>query len=422
MHLNGLPVDLAKFVDDALASGHYPSVEALVCDALQILREHDAPPSVLPSEDERPPDAPPQSPDDYRRAVVQALRTGEFGRARQLATEGAARYPEHGELAKSAIVARETLADFGTKSPRSYLQWGGVAAAGLLLVAGLWWGWQSHWLNNAERSALESFHLTQLIPDVFRSSKAGWPLEGPALPTQERFVGSAPQSVLEPEFPSAASPIPILPPPQVSESVGPQGSVTVEPQGRRSSHPPKQEVPEASVGQRPKPRLVVLHRDTSVGQNRGSVEMVAPVGQSSADTRRREAARQATKAPPGLHKPGSTPPDAFMSESQSSPPSAMPREYVGATPDREITPAGTDRAASPPSRQIVHFHSFPDAATVLIDGKSIGRTPVAVALPMGSYSILVEKSGETSIRYQWNIDRDGERHLYHHLQADVQRR
>src|SRR5215813_6507682 len=54
MHLNGLPVDLAKFVDDALASGHYPSVEALVCDALQILREYDAPPSVLPSEDERP--------------------------------------------------------------------------------------------------------------------------------------------------------------------------------------------------------------------------------------------------------------------------------------------------------------------------------------------------------------------------------
>ena len=392
MHLNGLPADLAKFVDDTLASGYYPSAEVLVCDALQILREHGAPPSVLPSGDEKPLDAPPQSPDDYRRAIVQALRMGEFGRAQQVATEGAARYPEHAELAKSAIIAREIMADFGTKSPRSYLQWGGVAAAGLLLVAGLWWGWQSHWL------------------------------EGPALPTQEEFVASPPQSDPEPKLPSAASPVHILLPPQVSESVLPQGPVTVERKGRRSSHTPKQEVPKASVVQQPKPRLVVPRMDTSVGQNRGSVEMVAPVGQSSADARRQEAARQATKAPPGLPKPKSTPPDAFMSKSQSSPPSAMPREYVGATPDREITPAGTDRAVSPPKRQTVHFHSFPDAATILLDGKSIGITPVTAALPMGSHSILIEKAGQTSIRYQLNIDRDGESNLYHHLQADVHRR
>jgi hypothetical protein len=47
---------------------------------------------------------PPQSPDDYLQALARALRTGEFGRARQLATEGAARYPDHAELAKSARV------------------------------------------------------------------------------------------------------------------------------------------------------------------------------------------------------------------------------------------------------------------------------------------------------------------------------
>jgi general secretion pathway protein A len=324
----------------------------------------------------------------------------------------------------SVLVAREVMANFGTKSARSYLRWGGVAAAGLLLVAGLWWGWQSHWLDNTKSSALGPAYRTQLISNMFHSPNAEQSLEVSAFPTREELVASPPQSAPEHKLPSEASPVPILPPLQVSESVLPQGPVTVEPKGRRSSHTPKQEVPKASVVQQPKPRPVVPSMGTSVGQNRGPVEMVAPVGQSSTDARRREATRQATKAPPGLPKPESTPPDAFMSESQSSPPSTTPREYVGATPDRdrEITPAGTDRAASPPMKQTVHFHSFPDAATVLIDGKSIGITPVTVELPMGSHSILVEKSGQTSIRYQLKIDRDGENNLYHDLHADIRRR
>jgi Arc/MetJ-type ribon-helix-helix transcriptional regulator len=40
MHLNGLPEELAQFVDDALASGKYQSAEELVCDALHMLQEH----------------------------------------------------------------------------------------------------------------------------------------------------------------------------------------------------------------------------------------------------------------------------------------------------------------------------------------------------------------------------------------------
>jgi hypothetical protein len=103
MHLNGLPADLAQFVDEALASGTYPSAEALVCDALQVLREHKDRRSPPPP-DERHPDSPPQSADAYVRAIAHALATGEFGRARQVATEGAARYPEHPELAKSARI------------------------------------------------------------------------------------------------------------------------------------------------------------------------------------------------------------------------------------------------------------------------------------------------------------------------------
>lgn len=104
MHLNGLPADLAQFVDEALASGKYPSAEALVCDALQVLRKREDDRGTPLPVGAPPVESPLQSPDDYLQALAHALRTGEFGRARQVATEGAARYPAHAELAKSAQV------------------------------------------------------------------------------------------------------------------------------------------------------------------------------------------------------------------------------------------------------------------------------------------------------------------------------
>lgn len=104
MHLNGLPAELAQFVRDALASGKYQSTEALVCDALQVLREQAGHRKPQPPIDALPSDNAPQSADAYVRAMAHALSTGEFGRARQLAIEGATRYPEHAELTKSARV------------------------------------------------------------------------------------------------------------------------------------------------------------------------------------------------------------------------------------------------------------------------------------------------------------------------------
>jgi len=41
MDLNGLPADVAQFVDDALASGKYPSAEDLVAAALQALQQQE---------------------------------------------------------------------------------------------------------------------------------------------------------------------------------------------------------------------------------------------------------------------------------------------------------------------------------------------------------------------------------------------
>ena len=104
MHLNGLPPHLAQFVHDALASGQYQSVEALVCEALHVLWEHAHSHGAPMHPDEAHPESPPQSADAYVHAIAQALSTGEFGRARQLALEGAERHPTHAELTKSARV------------------------------------------------------------------------------------------------------------------------------------------------------------------------------------------------------------------------------------------------------------------------------------------------------------------------------
>ena len=103
MGLNGLPVDIAHFVDDALASGTSPSAEHLVCKALQVLQQQDkdrrTPPADVPEADHSP-----QSPDDYLQALAHALRTGECGRARQVAMAGVTRSPMHDALHKAARV------------------------------------------------------------------------------------------------------------------------------------------------------------------------------------------------------------------------------------------------------------------------------------------------------------------------------
>ena len=104
MDLNGLPADVAQFVNDALASGKYQSTEDLVAAALQVLQQQGDDRGMPQPVDATEAGSPPESPDDYLQALAHALQVGEFGRARQVATAGAARYPDHAELAKSARV------------------------------------------------------------------------------------------------------------------------------------------------------------------------------------------------------------------------------------------------------------------------------------------------------------------------------
>ena len=100
MEIKELPPDLASFVQHALASGTYPSEDALVADAVRMLRDQEAgkTASQHTSDTPAPTDIAISTPGDVVDAIRQALATGEAERARQLALEGAQRYPAHVEL------------------------------------------------------------------------------------------------------------------------------------------------------------------------------------------------------------------------------------------------------------------------------------------------------------------------------------
>jgi hypothetical protein len=98
MELKKLPPDLASFVQHALASGTYPSADALIADAVRVLRDQEAGRTARPHPSGAPPASATSTPDDLVQAIRQALEAGEAGRARQLALEGAQRYPAHAEL------------------------------------------------------------------------------------------------------------------------------------------------------------------------------------------------------------------------------------------------------------------------------------------------------------------------------------
>src|SRR5438128_10208154 len=104
MELKELPAELASFVEHALASGTDPSADALVADAVRMLRDQEAGRTARPHPPEAPPDSATSTPDDLVQAIRQALEAGEAGRARQLALESAQRYPAHAELQRYARV------------------------------------------------------------------------------------------------------------------------------------------------------------------------------------------------------------------------------------------------------------------------------------------------------------------------------
>ena len=134
MELKELPADLASFVQHALASGTYPSADALVTDAVRVLRDREAgqkAPQYIP-DTSAPTDISTSTPDDLMRAIRQALEAGEAGQARQLALEGAQRYPTHADLQRYAWVLAPPTTRVVPASPASHAS---VKANGVWLHA-----------------------------------------------------------------------------------------------------------------------------------------------------------------------------------------------------------------------------------------------------------------------------------------------
>jgi hypothetical protein len=121
MELKELPAELVSFVEQALASGTYASAEALVADAVRVLRDQDAGRTVHPHTPETlvAIDISTSTPDELVRAIRQALAMGEAGRARQLALEGAQRYPTHAALHDYARVLAPPTTRVVPASPAS---------------------------------------------------------------------------------------------------------------------------------------------------------------------------------------------------------------------------------------------------------------------------------------------------------------
>jgi len=121
MELKELPAELASFVEQALASGIYPSADALVADAVRVLRDQEAGRTARPHTPDTPahPDVATSTPGDLVHTIRQALETGEAGRARQLALEGAQRYPAHAELQRYARVLAPPTTRVVPASPAS---------------------------------------------------------------------------------------------------------------------------------------------------------------------------------------------------------------------------------------------------------------------------------------------------------------
>lgn len=134
MDLKELPTELAHFVQQALASGTYQSADDLVAEAVRVHRDQE----VVRKARQHTPDAPAHTdvsthtPDDLVRMVRQALETGEVGRARQLAIEGAQRYSDHTALQKYARVLAPPTTRVVPASPASRVS---VKANGVWLKA-----------------------------------------------------------------------------------------------------------------------------------------------------------------------------------------------------------------------------------------------------------------------------------------------
>jgi len=119
MDRTALPAELAHFVQQALAHGTYQSEEELMAEAVRVLKARVSRQEALQQPNGSTMDTPPQTPDEYVHAVVQALDTGDPVRARTLALAGAEHYPQHAKLRTYAQVLAPPMATVVPATPAS---------------------------------------------------------------------------------------------------------------------------------------------------------------------------------------------------------------------------------------------------------------------------------------------------------------
>jgi putative addiction module CopG family antidote len=112
MDLNGLPAELEQFVQQEIAEGKYQSTEEVVNAALRLLQEHES----QGHHGQQPANghgvASLRSADEVVQAIHDALATGHYVLARELAMDGAKTYPDHHELQKFGhILAPPTVGE-----------------------------------------------------------------------------------------------------------------------------------------------------------------------------------------------------------------------------------------------------------------------------------------------------------------------
>ncbi len=95
---------LAKFIQQELASGTYQSEDELMIEAVRLLKARTSHRQTFQQTNGGPADIPLRTPADYTSHITRALETGDPMSARQLALEGAKRYPDHAELQKFACI------------------------------------------------------------------------------------------------------------------------------------------------------------------------------------------------------------------------------------------------------------------------------------------------------------------------------
>jgi general secretion pathway protein A len=333
----------------------------------------------------------------------------------------------------SVALAREVLADCALPPPQRIRYWKGAAV--LLLGAGLWYGWQTHWAG-PERLSTNQLPVAETTLPVPSPPVAPVPpvsLTAEQLPARIQPTPATPAITVAPQMPQ---------PPPTPVAIEHSYAVTSAPM--RGEQPVTLPGAHTNAGRlTTQPRVVAQNRAPLSAASRLSKPSPDPsiarpnlraldhqLGQENDLTRATEPAAPASSRPetvvsttpvpvvsPPSEQTASLPDTGVL---QTPPVAAPPTESLQNLPDSSQLPSGTHipKASAPLIVQTIYFYSLPDLATVFVNGKTVGNTPVSARLSQGIYTVVVEKHGYQSIKYQLKIERSGEKQLYHDLHMD----